>query len=74
MDIINLLANASQHIIMCRPSDMEPQGFGSGCFIQYKDRRLLLSAAHVTDYDGLATTDKQLIDWVRKENIRAPSL
>jgi hypothetical protein len=55
MDIINLIAKASQHIIMCRPSDMEPQGFGSGCIIQYKGRRFLLSVAHVTDVDGLAT-------------------
>jgi hypothetical protein len=34
---------------------MEPQGFGSGCIIQYKERRFLLSVAHVTDIDGLAT-------------------
>ena len=55
MDILNLIAKASQHIIMCRPSDMEPQRFGSGCIIQYKGRRFLLSVAHVTDIDDLAT-------------------
>ena len=40
---------------MCRPHDMEPMGFGSGCLVLYKDRKFLLSVAHVTDYDGLAT-------------------
>ena len=55
IDIINLIAKASQHIIICRPTNMEPQGFGSGCIIQYKESRFLLLVAHVTDYDGLAT-------------------
>jgi hypothetical protein len=55
MDTINLIAKASQHIIMCRPTDMEPMDFGSGCIVKYKDRKFLLSVAHVTDYEGLAT-------------------
>lgn len=55
MDIINLIAKSSQHLIMCRPSDMEPMGFGSGCIVKYKDRMFLLSVAHVTDKDKLAT-------------------
>lgn len=52
MDIINLIAKSSQHIIMCRPSDMEPMGFGSGCIVQYNNKKYLLSVAHVTDIDN----------------------
>lgn len=55
MDIINLIAKSSQHLIMCRPSDMEPMGFGSGCIVLYKERKFLLSVSHVTDHDDLGT-------------------
>lgn len=55
MDIINLIAKSSLHLIMLRPSDKEPMGFGSGCIVSYKKRFFLLSVAHVTDIDGLAT-------------------
>lgn len=37
---------------MCRPGDMEPMSFGSGCLVQYNDRKYLLSVAHVTDIEN----------------------
>lgn len=55
MDIINLIAKSSLHIIMVRPSDNEPMAFGSGCIVSYKGRYFLLSVAHVTDINGLTT-------------------
>jgi hypothetical protein len=55
MDIINLIARSSVHIIMTKPASLEPEGFGSGCIVKYRDRFFLVSVAHVTDIKGLET-------------------
>lgn len=55
MDIINLIAKSSLHIIVANPGDMEPQSFGSGCIAHYNKRYFLLSVAHVTDIKDAAT-------------------
>jgi hypothetical protein len=55
MDIINLIAKASQHLLVCRPSDLKPMRHGSGCIVLYKNRKFLLTVAHVTDHEGEAT-------------------
>lgn len=55
MNILNALAKSSIHILMIEPTTKEPLAFGSGCLVQYKERNFLLSVAHVTDINGLAT-------------------
>lgn len=55
MNILNLLAKSSLHLIVVKPDNIEPVGFGSGCIVKYKSRYFLLSVAHVTDLEGLAT-------------------
>ncbi|MFT5779789.1 MAG: hypothetical protein ACI837_002748 [Crocinitomicaceae bacterium] len=52
IDVINM---ASVELVMVVPETKEPEGYGSGCIVRYRDRTFLLSAAHVTDYEGLAT-------------------
>jgi hypothetical protein len=54
-EIINLIVKSSLHLIMLRPSDKEPMNFGSGCIVLYKARYFLLSVAHVTNINDLAT-------------------
>lgn len=53
MDILNAIAKSSIHIIMVEPGSILPKAFGSGCIVQYKERRFLVSVAHVTDLAGL---------------------
>ncbi len=65
MDIINLIAKSSLQLMMVKPGTNVPTAFGSGCIVRYKERWFLLSVAHVTDIDGLATcieTNQQSVD------------
>lgn len=55
VDYPNLLARSTVHLLIVEPTTVEPKGFGSGCFVHYKERIFLLSVAHVTDLSGLQT-------------------
>lgn len=55
VDYPNLLARSTVHLLIVEPTTAEPKGFGSGCFVHYKERVFLLSVAHVTDISGLQT-------------------
>jgi len=53
MDIINLIGKSSHHILAVDPGEgKEPESWGSGCIVKYKNRLFVLSVAHVTDIDG----------------------
>lgn len=55
MNLINYFVKATQQIIVYEPDKITPQYLGSGSLLQYKDRVFLITAAHVTDHDGLET-------------------
>jgi hypothetical protein len=52
---LDVIIKASIPLIIVTPDDLEPQGFGSGCIVQYREKLFLLSVAHVTDYEGHST-------------------
>ena len=52
MDILNALARASIPLVVVKPPDYEPLGFGSGCLVNYKNRQFLLSVEHVANIKG----------------------
>jgi hypothetical protein len=54
MDIVNLIAKSSLHLLISNPNTMTPESFGSGCIVFYKDRYFLLSVSHVTDLENAA--------------------
>lgn len=56
LDIFNLAAKSSQHIILVEPETIEPKQYGSGCIVYYKKKYYLLSVAHVTNLDNFSTT------------------
>lgn len=55
MNLLNFIVKSSLNIILANPTSMDPVAFGSGCIVHYKDRIFLLSVAHVTDVEGMAT-------------------
>lgn len=53
MDILNLIAKASHHILAVNPDQTkEPESWGSGCLVKYQGRFFVLSVAHVTDLEN----------------------
>ena len=49
---IETIIRSTIHIVMTDPDSLLPQGIGSGCIIDYKDKEILLTAAHVTDIEA----------------------
>jgi len=55
LDIFNLAAKSTQHVVLVHPKTIEPKQYGSGCIAYYKEKFYLLSVAHVTNLDDFAT-------------------
>lgn len=49
---IKKVIRSTVHIVMIDPITMLPKGVGSGCIIDYKDKEILLTVAHVTDKEA----------------------
>lgn len=49
---IEKIIRSTVHIIMSEPVTMLPKGIGSGCIVNYKDKEILLTVAHVTDKEA----------------------
>jgi hypothetical protein len=49
---IEKIIRSTVHIVMSDPITMLPKGIGSGCIIDYKDKEILLTVAHVTDIEA----------------------
>jgi hypothetical protein len=49
---IEKIIRSTVHIVMSEPVTMLPKGIGSGCIIDYKDKEILLTVAHVTHKDA----------------------
>jgi hypothetical protein len=50
-----LMVRASIQILMADKEHPKPEGFGSGCIMEHRERLFLISVRHVTDYDDLTT-------------------
>jgi hypothetical protein len=49
---IQKIIRSTVHIIMSEPVTILPKGIGSGCIVDYKDKEILLTVAHVTDKEA----------------------
>lgn len=50
------IAKRTVHLLAVEPNSKEPMVFGSGCIINYKGKKFILSAEHVTNDNGYAAT------------------
>lgn len=53
-EITNII-KSTVHIVMSDPQTLAPMGVGSGCVINFRDKEILLTVAHVTNKDNSAT-------------------
>jgi hypothetical protein len=49
---IEKIIRSTVHIVMCDPNSKLPIGIGTGCIIDYKDKEILLTVAHITDREA----------------------
>ena len=55
MNLLNLIAKSSIHLIVFNRATNEPIQFGSGCLVKYRDKLIVLSVNHVTQIEGVDT-------------------
>lgn len=56
MEYFELLIKSSLQLIQANEEGLTPESYGSGCLVNYKGRRYLLSVSHVTDIRGTITS------------------
>lgn len=54
------IIRSSVQVFLVNPDRPQPEGFGSGCILQYNGNKYLLSVRHVTDYDLTTTLETNL--------------
>lgn len=57
---IERIIRSTVHIVMLNPTTMLPDGIGSGCVINYTEKEILLTVAHVTDLNAGTCIDRGL--------------
>jgi hypothetical protein len=50
-----IIIRSSIQVFIAKKDHPRPEGFGSGCIIEYLDRKFFVSVSHVTDIDDLVT-------------------
>jgi hypothetical protein len=55
MNLLNLIAKSSVHLIVFDQQTNQPIQYGSGCLVSYKGKLLVLSVNHVTRLKGIET-------------------
>lgn len=50
-----IIVRSSIQVFLAKVDHSKPEGFGSGCVIEYLNRRFFVSVSHVTDMDDLTT-------------------
>lgn len=55
MDLINIIAKSSVHLIVFDKENNQPIQYGSGCIAMYKNRLFVISVNHVTQIKGKET-------------------
>jgi len=54
------IIRSSIQVFLVNPNYPQPEGFGSGCVLQYNGNKYLLSVRHVTDYNLTTTLETNL--------------
>ena len=54
---VERIVRSTQHVLMCEPQKMNIVGIGSGCIINYRERKFFLSVEHVTNVEAVACLD-----------------
>jgi hypothetical protein len=50
-----IIVRTSVQVFLAKKDYPKPEGFGSGCIIEYLDRKFFVSVSHVTDVEDLVT-------------------
>ena len=55
MNLLNLIARSTVHLVIMDKATHEPVRYGSGCVVKYRNKLIVLSVDHVTRIRGLQT-------------------
>lgn len=52
---LDLMVQESIELLVVKGENLEPISCGTGCIVKYRDKRFVLTVAHVTDFDNSST-------------------